>query len=156
MWNRTGSAVTKGQLVMCDIARTQSETTSNIPGAAATDGSGATSCWGNATPVTQAGYEAGFPILVCLDDSVADNTPGRFLAWGQVTISTLADNASTTDADRGDPVSILVSDSAVSAQAAVAGDRIVGSFLADTTASSGPAQVEVFWTGGLPCGGASF
>lgn len=134
---------------MCDIARTQSETTTNLPGSSA-------SCWGNLTPVTQAGYEAGFPLVVCLDDSVADNTDGNFLAYGQVTVSTLADNASTTDADRGDPVSILVSESATSVQAAASGDRVVGLFLADTTASSGPAQVEVFWTGGIVCGGATF
>lgn len=133
---------------MCDILRTQSETTTNVPGSSA-------SCWANLTPVTQAGYEAGFPIVLCLDDSVADNVDGTFLIHGQGLGATLGDASSTTDADRGDPVSILVSESAVALQAAAAGDRVVGLYLADT-AASGTSNIELFWTGGAVCGGCTF
>lgn len=147
-WNRTGATLTKGQVAMVDLIGTQAESTSIIPGA---DGS----CFGNLTPVTQASLENGFPIVVCLDDSVADNALGKFGMVGVFPVSVLDDDVSTTDIDRGDPISMVVSESAVSVQAFANGDRCLGIALADAAASSsGTASLKsCIWYGGVPCFG---
>lgn len=141
--NRTGATLTTGQIAMLDLAGTQAETTSITVGAAS-------SAFANVGPVTQQGHDDGFPIVVALED-IADNATGRFCLQGIVDVSTLADDASTTDVDQGDPVSCLVSESATSIQAAaVTAHRNLGIALEDAAATSGPTLRRMLWWGGDP------
>lgn len=129
--NRTGATLLKGQFAMMDILKTQAETTSVEVGNAA-------SVFANLTPVTQAGYDAGFPIYCCdEDDGIPDNQKGQFVVEGVVDAAILDDDVSTTDIDIGDHVRILVSESAVAAQAPTAlTQRTIGIACEDAAASS--------------------
>lgn len=149
-WNRTGSTITRGLVAMCDITATQGETTTFKVDGVETD------VLANLTGVTQAGCDAGQPIVVCIDDSVADNTLGRFLIFGRIEVSNLADGSSTTDTTKGGRVSILVSESATSVQGwatSATGGRTLGLALEASGAST--ALKWVLWMGGIPAFGAS-
>lgn len=161
-YNRTGATLRRGQLAMIDLLDTQSEVTAGD----FRDGS-ETSVFANLTPVTQASAEEGFPIVACLDEQVADNAVGTFLVWGVGDIAVLDDDVSTTDVDKGDRVSILVSESAVAAQAFVTGgtgSRVIGIALQDAAANSSDTdrlidasshRRTVFFTGGIPVLGST-
>lgn len=111
-WNRTGATLEPGQFAMCDFAGTQAETTEVWP----PKGEGTTP-YENVGPVTQAGYDAGFPIVACGDVAIADNAKGLcYVQHPALQAAILDDDVSTTDIDRGDAVAILVSESAVAAQ----------------------------------------
>lgn len=154
-FNRTGATLLKGQAAMIDILATQAETTSIFPG-----GSGeGTSSWGNLTPCTQAAINQGTPVVICLDDTVLDNKKGEFLIWGWDQIACLDDDISTTDADRGDGIAMLVSESAVALQALANGNRQLGLWLQDAAADSTDTDRLInasshlrygLWTGGWP------
>lgn len=109
--NRTGAVIPKGTPVMVDVAGSATEATSEDPSSSEFNDQGVVTC-------TQAGINAGFPIVVALDD-VADDTFGNFCVAGRVEVATLNDDTTvdnTTDVDVGDPISILVSSSAVAVQ----------------------------------------
>lgn len=158
-YNRTGATVLRGQVVMCDILQTQGETTTFKVEGVETD------VLANLTTVTQAACEAGQPLVVCIDDSVVDNAVGRFLIFGRVEVGICDDDVSTTDIDRGDPIAMLVSESAVYPQAFATGAaaiRCLGMALEDAAASSSDTDRKIdvnghlrwcIWMGGIPCFG---
>lgn len=156
-FNRTGAALVAGQVVMLDFARTQTETTNSTPGSES-------SSMANVTPCTQAGVDAGFPVYVA-DEAIADNALGRFLIKGIREVAVLDDDVSTTDIDIGDPVAILVSESAVAVQAKAAADhRQLGIALEDAAADSTNTDRaidasshlrRILWTGGEPVNGVT-
>lgn len=154
-YNRTGATLKYGHVAMCDIAGTQSET-SDIK-------VGPTGPFANLTPVAQTLFEDGAPIVVCADPAgVADNASGMFWICGVVEVAVLDDDVSTTDIDRGNRVSMVVSESAVAVQEYVTGGtgtRAVGLALEDAAASSATAARtidanchlrDMIWWGGIP------
>ncbi len=154
-FNRTGATLEPGQVAMLDLLGTQTETTNNIPGDSA-------SGFANLTPVTQAGANAGFPIVVA-DVQIADGAKGRCLVAGIREVAVLDDDVSTTNVDIGDAIGILVSESAVAVQASATDDlRVLGIALEDAAATSADADRLIdasshrrrcLWTGGIPCVG---
>lgn len=130
-FNRTGQTLVKGLVVMMDFALSATETDSTVPG----DPGHPTA---NVVPVTQAGYDNGYPILVCDEATLADNKKGRFVASGLTEIAVLDDDESTTDVDAGDQISMLVSESAYAVQAQAAADhRVIGHAFEAAEASGG-------------------
>lgn len=158
-YNRTGATVPRGGCAMLDILGTQAETTSIVPGDPA-------SVFANLTPVTQTEFENGFPILVACAD-IADNALGLWFIAGVIEVAVVDDDVSTTDADRGNRASMLVSESAVGLCEYVTGGtgtRNVGIFLEDGAASSATAARTydashhlryVIYMGGIPCFGST-
>lgn len=153
--NRTGATLALGQLAMVDLLGTEAESTSIERGNSA-------SGFANLTAITQAGYDAGFPIVACMEPAgVADNKPGTFLICGVQDISVLDDDVSTTDTDKGDALRVLVSESAISTQAlATDTQRSIGIALQDGAATSADTdrlidasshRRRVWFFGGLPC-----
>jgi len=152
-YNRTGATLNRGEVAMEDWLDTQAEVTSTSPGNE--DG-----IFANLTPVTQASLEEGFPIVVCLDATVADNAVGNFLVYGYCEQTlVLKDDTSTADIDKGDRISMLVSESAIAVQAfatgAAAGNRTLGIALEDAATGAGSSLKKTFWTGGVPVLGSS-
>lgn len=156
-FNRTGGSLKKGEYAMVDLLSTETETDSIDVG---DEGS----VFANVTAVTQAGYDAGYPIVMCLEDSLADNAvmPGKFLLVGVADGSCLDDDFSgSTDTDIGDAMRILVSDSAKSAQGLAADtQRSIGIALEDGAADStvtdryidtNSHRRRIYFFGGLPC-----
>lgn len=140
-YNRSGATRTRGQILMLDILGTQAETTSITVGSEA-------SVYANLTTPATAGL-ALFPMYVLLDESCADNEKGLWLSSGPAQISCRDDDVATTDADRGDGVSIL--NAQVSAEASATGNRVLGVWLEDAaaTGSSGSAALKsALWWGG--------
>lgn len=149
--NRTGATLSRGQVGMIDFLTTQTEVDNFTPGAE-------NSSYETVTPVTQAGYGLGYPIVVALED-IVDNAYGRFCFYGHVEVAVLDDDVSTTDIDVGDTVGILVSESAVAVQAAVTTTRAVGhaheNAAADSTNTDRTIDASshlrfVSWYGGVP------
>lgn len=102
--NRTGATILLGELAMMDLAGTQAEVTTTAPGDAG-------SHYANLTPITQAGYDAGYPIVVCMEPAgVADNAKGEFLLEGVTDISILDDDITTTNVTEGGAVRVLVAE----------------------------------------------
>ncbi len=165
-WNRCGSTIYKGQVVMADVASSETETDSTVQG---DEGY----ALGNVIDQTDANMNLGHPLYVCLDDSIADNKPGKFVVWGQCEVATLADNVSTTDVDAGDPLGMVNSEGDRAVQAARTtdggGDRRLGLALEDAIADTANgvsglgnaagtvnASLETcLWTGGAPGYGAN-
>lgn len=150
-FNRTGATLLRGQIAMVDILATQAESTSIVPGASG-------SCWGNLTPCTQIGYDSGYPVVVCLAD-VDDNKKGLFLIQGHIEAGVLDADVSTSDAARGDPLGLLVSESAVYCQKFANGDRLLGWAMEAAAATSADTDRLIdasahlrftYWTGGIP------
>lgn len=134
--NRTGAATVIGQFYMVDFLGTQSESTSITQGQEG-------SCQRNLTPCTQAGIDAGFPVVIALQ-AAADNTEVECLEYGYADAAILDDDVSTTDIDRGDAVAILVSESAVAAQAqAASASRSLGIALEDAAASTDGSATQI-------------
>lgn len=130
-YNRTGATLLRGQVAMMDILATQAETTSIFPG-----GTGpGTSSWDNLTPCVQAVLNQGAVLVVALSD-ILDNASGRCLIQGWIEVAVCDDDISTTDTDRGDGLSILVSESATAVQALANGGRLLGLALQDGAADS--------------------
>ena len=160
--NRTGASLLKGQLAAVDLLDTQTEVT-----AGDFVGGSETSVFANLTPITQAIFEEGTPIVACLDVSVADNSKGLFLVWGVGDIAVSDDDISTTDIDKGDRVSMIIAESAVAAKAFVTGgtgSRVIGIALEDAAASStntdrtidaSSHRRTVIFTGGMPVLGST-
>ncbi len=146
--NRTGATLLKGSVAMLDILGTQAETTSIIEGDEA-------SSYANLTPITQLAYDSGFPIVVALED-VDDNQKGNFVLSGITQVLTLSDDQSITDADRGDEIAMVITESVVAVSAAaVTANRRVGIFMENADALLGPNLKTVIWTGGIPAIGIS-
>jgi hypothetical protein len=135
--NRTGATLAKGQFAMIDILDTEAETVGTSPGD--TDG-----IWATLTACTQAGVDAGFPVVMALE-SVADNAKGNFLMRGYTEDAAfLDDDVSTTDIDKGDALAILVSESAVALQASAATtQRWLGIALEDTAAATDASATQI-------------
>lgn len=162
--NRTGATILKGQVAMEDWAATQAESTNTTPGSSA-------SIFANLGPLTEAGLAEGFPAVVCLSDSVADNVEGDFLCYGYCEHVAFADDdVSTTDLDKGDRIQYLnsqgdpVTGSTHSVgggivQAFVSGSltRTLGVALEDAAASGTGVYTnkKAFWWGGKPGAGSS-
>lgn len=150
--NRTGATMVRGQVAMMDLLDTQAEVE-----AGNFEEGNSLSVFAGLTPCTQAAVENGFPVVVALE-SVGDNQTGRFCCAGKVEVAVLDDDVSTTDIDKGDPISILVSESAVAVQAFANGDRFLGIALEDAAADSAntdrliDASSHLRWC--LWCGGA--
>jgi len=157
-YNRTGATINYGEGAMVDILATQAESTSIVPGEEA-------SVFSNVGPVTQAALEEANPIVVCAEPSgIADNAVGYFWLCGVIDVKVMQDDASTTDIDKGDGITILVSQAQAGGalttggaefQAWVTGGtgtRRLGFALEDAAASgTGTADLKkvVFW-GGIP------
>lgn len=112
-FNRTGATLYKGQFAMMDFLRTQTSYTTRI-GTSKGEGD----CpFDNLTPVTQLGYNAGYGIVICEDDQIANNEAGWCVIMSpDVQAHILDSDVATTDVDIGDAVAILVSESATAAQ----------------------------------------
>lgn len=152
-YNRTGATLSLGHVAMPDISGTQSETSGSAPHNGNPNGS-----YANVTPVTQTLLENGYPIWVAAE-SIADNALGKFCMFGEIKVMVLGDTPATNEADKGDPISMLVSDSAVAVQAwatgLTSGNRFLGIFLEDGGATTTTTTKWCLWTGGVPCMGAS-
>ena len=169
-FNRTGATVQYGEAAMIDILGTQSETTSIVPGNEA-------SVFCNVGPVTQALIEESAIIVVCADPAgVADNALGNWYLCGVIDVMVSDDDVSTTDIDRGDGITILVSQAASANGTDTAGSsltvggaafqqwvtagtgtRRLGIALEDARASGtgvGVTKKAIFW-GGIPGMGLS-
>ena len=81
--NRTGAATVRSQFYMVDLLGTQAESTSIEQGASG-------SCQRNLTPCTQAGINAGFPIVIAMD-AAADNAEVDCLECGYYDAAILDD-----------------------------------------------------------------
>ena len=171
-YNRTGRVLYKGMIAMIDWAAAQAESTDIQPG-----GEGA-SIYGNVTVPTQTEIDAGYPLVVCESDSVADNALGNFILKGNCEVAIFDDDVSTTDIDADEALCILVSDnSGVGGYAAQAwatsagGARRLGISFEDAAASEATTARAVtgfndgsgtvshlrycYWWGGEPGLGAS-
>lgn len=161
-YNRTGSTINRGQVAMVDILGTQAETTGTAPHSGNPAGA-----YANMTPVVQTAFEKGAPCYVCADETIADNALGWWYMWGEVEVAVCDDDVSTTDIDKGDAVTILVSESARAVQEVVTGGtgtRCVGLALEDAAADSTVTARTVdasshlryvLWLGGTPAFGVT-
>lgn len=170
-YNRTGGTVLKGQAAMADILNTQTETSGSPPYSGTDVGA-----YNNLGPMTQACDTEGQPCFVCLDGSIADNALGRWVAFGECEVAICDDDVSTTDVDKGDRISVLVSQAAspgggalttggANIQAWVTGGaRTLGIALEDAAADSTvtarmvDASAHLRWClfiGGVPCMGTT-
>lgn len=148
LFNRTGALLAKGSPAILDIAQSQAEVTNFNLGDEA-------SIFGNVILPTQALVNQGVPVPLAMED-IADDEPGWFAFWApRVPILCLADSVSTTDADAGDGIGLLVSESAAACQAYVTGGRNLGLWYQDAPATGDPALKYGFWTGGVPCLGCN-
>jgi len=154
-FNRTGQTLEKGLAAMMDFAGTQTETDSITLGDSG-------NAYANLTPVTQAGIDAGYPVVICLEDSLADNQKGVFLLFGHDQVAILDDDESTTDVNQGNGLAFAVGESVYALQAqAVTSHRVFGIAHEAAEASGGgistpdgsPVDAELkfcLWWGGVP------
>lgn len=151
--NRTGAALLRGQTAMLDLLDTQGEVTNDNIG-------DPLSVWANLTPVTQVSLEQGFPILVCLDESVPDDKPGEFLISGFIEMATVdTDIVGAVAITKGLAVSIVVSASPLGVTGFANGDRFLGisreANAADSTdmdrlLNASLHRRKIWWWGGWP------
>jgi hypothetical protein len=130
---------------MCDMAL--GTATSFFPGSSV-------SATATLIPITDANVERGWPVLVCLDDSIANNASGNWLVYGYGVVAAATDAAGTTDVDPGIPIGVVTANSAVTAEGAAANTRALGIWGAAPPTVTG-TPIAAFWTGGLPCGGVT-
>ena len=168
-YNRSGATVYKGQVCMADILNTQTETSGSPPYVGNPNGA-----YFNLGPITQACDTEGQPCYVLDDVSCADNALGRWVKCGECEVAICDDDVSTTDVDKGDRISVLVSQAAAGGalttggaeiQAWVTGGaRTLGIALEDAAADSTTAARTVtayshlrwcIWIGGVPCMGTT-
>ena len=149
--NRTGATLYRGQIAMLDLRKTQAESTNLTPGDSA-------SGLGNLTPCVQTDLNNGIPCVVALED-ISDNVEGTCLIYGFAEIMCLDDDVSTTDADFGDGIGVLVAESATAAQAYVTGGRYMGTWLDEAAAATDASATQFdasshrrwgLWMGGIP------
>lgn len=131
---------------MCDMAGADAASTTIPPGAS-------TSRYANVISPTTAGIEAGFPHVVCMDDSVADDAEFTGCVWGLIPMLAYNDASSTTDVDAGDPIGVL--NAQAFPEAAVANARIFGIWHEDAHATLNQLK-QAFWWGGVPGLGTTF
>ena len=164
-YNRTGTTIYKGQVVMADIAQSATECDSTDQG---DDGY----VLGNVIDQTDAKMLLGHPMYVCLSDSVADNEVGRFMVWGQCKVYMLDDDVSTTDIDIGEPITVLNSEGERAVQAPIqnasSNSRYLGIALQAAAANGGVDRGKAdgtdcdatlkwcLWTGGMPTFGVDY
>lgn len=151
VFNRTGATIAKGSIVMMDMAFSATETDSIEIGNVGHPTANVVAC-------TQTGVDLGYPLVVALE-AFDDNKAGTVVRTGFVKVLCLDDDAATTDADRGDGIGLLVSESAIAAQGVATTDhRLLGLWQEDAEASgsAGDAALkEAYWVGGLPVVGYS-
>jgi hypothetical protein len=153
--NRTGATLLRGQVAMLDVA----------------DSEGAgfdiedDSVFSNLVTVTQAGFDLGYPILVCDDVSIVNDAFGDFNVCGpRVPVAVADDDVSTNDVDAGDPLTMLVSELATGVAQYIdtvgsGSSRHVGFSWEDAAADSDDTDRVIdasshlrfcLWTGGIP------
>jgi hypothetical protein len=141
--NRTGGTVLKGTPVMTDLAQSHSEVDTTEPGS----GRGVNA---NVIACTQVGIDHGRSVVVAADD-VLDGKSGFFYVCGpNIDIRALSDANATTNLAAGLGIRVLVSDSAVAAQGAAAGSRILGQWYEAGASTGDPVLKKGQWTGGIP------
>lgn len=118
-YNRTGATVLKGQVAMADVLGTQAETSGSAPHTGNPNGA-----YNNLGPIVQAADTEGQPCYVCADNSIADNALGRWVKCGECEIAVCDDDISTTDVDKGDRISILVSQAAAGGALTTGGGEV--------------------------------
>jgi hypothetical protein len=167
-YNRSGATVQKGQVCMADILNTQSETSGSPPYTGNPNGA-----YFNLGPIVQATDTEGQPCYVAAE-TIADNALGKWVKCGECEVAICDDDVSTTDVDKGDRISVLVSQAAgggalttggAEIQAWVTGGaRTLGIALEDAAADSTTAARTVsatahlrwcIWTGGIPLFGST-
>lgn len=140
-FNRTGATLKKGHIVMLDVLKTATETTSVVVG----DEAG---IYANVVAPATAGL-AFFPMYVVGDDEIEDNKKGYLIASGPVEFMGRDDDAATTDIDAGDGVSVL--NGQIALDASTTGNRVLGIALADAAASGSTGDASLIpgmWWGG--------
>lgn len=152
--NRTGATLYRGELAMLDFENTSTAATALTPGEA--------SVFATLTPVVQAEFDEGFPVVVAAEN-IANGAKGRCYVCGVIQVAVCDDDASTTDVDVGDAISMLVTDNALSAVAYLTSTsfRKIGIALETAAASGGSLaggeatlKTCLFW-GGIPGAGVS-
>lgn len=144
--NRSGATLLRGQVGMLDWSAADGATTTIPPGAS-------TSRFVNTILPSSGGLEAGVPIVVCLDTSVADDAEYTGLYYGLEPLLAYNDASATTDIDKGDPIGGVASQAFL--EAGIAGERILGFWFEDAHATLNQLKMG-FWWGGVPGLGTTF
>ncbi len=127
-FNRTGSTVLRGTVLMCDMDAGATETTSTI----SEDEDGP---YANVVTPIAADINKTFPIVVA-DEDIKDNTVGRCWTYGVIEIATVDDDVATTDVEQGDMVNFVAQGGSFGLQGWLTNTRALGLALEAGAAAS--------------------
>lgn len=134
-FNRTGSAVVRGTLLMCDMTASATETTSTF----SEDQDGP---FANLIDAAATNIDKSWTVVIAMED-FADNKQGQCLICGVIEAATVDDDVATTDVEIGDMVNFVAEGGDIGLQGWLTNTRSLGVALEAGAATSADTDRKI-------------